>query len=259
MEVNQTTEVICTMKNLPFLLVFIIATSKVIGQYPFEKFPALKLEAYSNWKTDDTGDQIRHSLTVNRFFEDADAVTIRLTSDKKNWPLNSGIELFKAGKQILRFKENTGFPSAALDSVRIGDIDKDGLKDLKLIISYMGNGLASLNVRVIYALQRPNHSFKIVAFDDKMDYGNDRRERDFDGDGKFEVITMTLQNYKNHNYWLFNIYDFTHAGLENANEKAGYPIMIQLLYKENYKITTHLSRKEMKKFAKLKPDGYLEK
>lgn len=57
----------------------------------------------------------------------------------------------------------------------------------------------------------------------------DGTERDFNADNNFEIITMTLDQYENHNYWTFNIYNFENGTLINQNQKYGYPIMIQFL------------------------------
>jgi len=119
----------------------------------------------------------------------------------------------------------------------------------------MGCGLASLNVRVIYFFQKENKEFTKISFDDKMD-GN-RIERDLNGDGNFEIITMTLQEHRNHNYWLFNVYNFVNDNLICINNKINYPIMIQFLFRENYKITTKITRKEMQKYEIQKPEEIL--
>ena len=115
----------------------------------------------------------------------------------------------------------------------------------------MGCGLASLNVRVIYFYQNTNKNFTKVSFYDKMN--ENRFERDLNSDGKFEIITMTLQGHQNHNYWLFNVYNYENGNLICVNDKIDYPIMIQFLYRENYAITTKLTRQEMKKYQHRKP------
>ncbi len=83
-----------------------------------------------------------------------------------------------------------------------------------------------------------------------------REERDFDNDGIFETVTMKLDSHENHNYWTFNIFEFTEFGLTNANKKNNYPIMIQYFYKENFEITNKISRSDMKTFALKQPKEY---
>ena len=144
--------------------------------------------------------------------------------------------------------------NTAFEPARVADINGDGLKDVKFVIPYMGNGLAALNVKVIYLLQTKDQKFVKISFYDKMD--KNRPERDFDGDGNFEIITMDLQEYKNHNYWTFNIFEYKDGQLINVNEKDNYPIMIQFLYKENYKITDKIDRQKMKSFAIKLPNDF---
>jgi hypothetical protein len=87
--------------------------------------------------------------------------------------------------------------------------------------------------------------------------GENMTERDLNGDGNFEIITMTIQNHKSHNYWLFNLYNFVNGNLVCVNDKMNYPIMVQYLFKDNYKVTTKLTRKEMKKYELKKPEELL--
>lgn len=118
----------------------------------------------------------------------------------------------------------------------------------------MGNGLASLNQRVIYLFQKANGLFTKISYLDKM--GPHITERDFDGDNKYEILTMTLKDYENHNYWTFNIYNFKDGQLVNQNARFDYPIMIQYLYRDNYKVTEKISSTKMKTFGDNKPQEY---
>lgn len=144
---------------------------------------------------------------------------------------------------------NIGF-----ETIKVADINGDSLNDIKLIAWYMGNGTASMNVRTIYLFQNPNGHFRKISFDDKI--GNDRPERDIDGDGNYEIITMTLQGFESHNYWLFNLFNYTNDNLENVNSKDNYPILIQVLNRENYTITDKVSRNKMKLLTMKFPEGH---
>ena len=226
------------------------------GQYEFEKYPKLEYQSFFNWKTYENESKVDNTSTIPNFFPNGDEITIQLTSFKEHWFENSSIRIFRNKNQIIHVSENMGFPPIGLDSVRVADINGDGLKDLKLICPYMGNGLASLNVRVIYLIQKPNNGFTKISFDDKMDFRSDRRERDFDGDGKYEIITMQVRGFEKHNYWVFNLYNLVDNKLVNANEKGNYPIMVQLLNKETFQITKNLSREKMKSFEAKLPEKY---
>ena len=88
-----------------------------------------------------------------------------------------------------------------------------------------------------------------------MDYEL-RPERDINGDGNFEIITQTFKSVENHNYWLFNLYNFNGSGLINVNQVDNYPIMVQLLYRDNFAITDKISPEKIKDFSLKLPEGY---
>jgi hypothetical protein len=221
----------------------------VSGQYAFEKYPTVKYISFNNWKTIETEKIVENSISIPNFFERGKSLTIQLNSSKKHWFENSDV---KVGTQ--KFIENVGFNPIALDSIRIADFNGDGLKDIKIIAPYMGNGTASMNVRVIYLFQQENESFLKISFNDKQ--SENRSERDFDGDGNYEIITMKLMWFENHSYWNFNVFKLVNENLISVNKKYDYPILVQFLEKENYKITNKISRQKMKSFALSLPEGY---
>ena len=65
-----------------------------------------------------------------------------------------------------------------------------------------------------------------------------------------------MTGYENHSYWLYNLFDYNSTGLVNVNAKYDYPIMIQFLYRENYKITDKITRLKMKDFTLPLPEKY---
>lgn len=220
------------------------------GQEPFEKYPAISYKEYKDWKLSDKSVEdktIHHNLTIPDFFENKDSITIQLSSYIDSWD-SSYVRIYRNKKQIQKFIEPIGFSQAnVFEPIRIADINGDSLTDLKILIPYMGNGTASLNVRVIYLFQKFGCDFTKISFNDKMN--ENRPERDFDGDKNYEIITMTLTGYESHNYWIYNLYDYYSNGLINVNAKDDYPIMIQFLYRENYQITDKITRQKMKDFT----------
>lgn len=225
------------------------------GQYPFEKYPTLKYQKYNNWKFIQTKQKIKtHGrLTIHGFFDNKDDLTIQLTTfcGKKD---SSFITIYRNKKLLQKVFEPMFFNELNIGSepVKVADINGDHLKDLKLVASYLGNGVAAMNVRVIFLFQNSNNHFTKISFIDK----NSRLERDFNNDDNFEIITMTLKGYKGHSYWLFNLFDYNKGRLVSANEKANYPIMVQYLYQDNYKITDKINTYKMKDFAMELPEGY---
>ena len=232
------------MKHITTFIFTVAVCFSSRAQYDFEKFPAIKYKTY-DWKTIELENKVNHILLIPEFFKNRKTLNIDLTYFIEP-AKNSEIKVWGFSSKIVTFQEDIPFTPIGLDSLRIADINGDGLKDLKISSYYMGNGLASLNIRIVYLFQQIDGNFLKTSYDDKM--GDNRVERDFDNDRNFEIITMTLQNHKNHNYWLFNIYNFLYGKLVNVNSKANYPIMVQFLEKETFKTTTNLSRKEMKKY-----------
>ena len=239
------------MKTSLIFIVILLSIFNLHGQYDFEKYPAIKYKEYKDWKIYDwseTKQSINFTITIKDFFSTGDSLTIQLTSYvSKN--KKSTIRIFKNTKQIQKIDEIMQFnlSNVQFEPVRMADIDGNGLNDIKISIPYMGNGLAAMNYRIIYLFQTKNGEFLKISFDDKME--KNRKEYDFDGDGNYEIITMNLNSYKNHNYWTFNLFEFKDGKLENVNYKANYPVMVQFLYKKNYKITDKMDRNKMKDFA----------
>jgi hypothetical protein len=229
----------------------------VHAQFPFEKYAPAHYTSLNNWKTYDKTEKekkIHSTLTISTFFDNGDTLTIQLTSFTDHWWNNSIIRIFRNKTEIQKIAEDMGFSPIGLDTLRMSDINGDNLQDIKITVAYLGNGIAAMNARIIYLFQQADHSFKKISFTDKIN--NNRKERDFDNDGNFEIITMNLISYENHSYWLFNLYHYSNGELVNVNQQHNYPIMIQFLYRKNYEITNKISREKMKTFALPLPDEY---
>ncbi len=244
------------------IIISILITIPVYTQYSFEKYPAPTYKKYKNWELYDwteTKQTVNYTLTIEQFFNDKDSLTIQLTSFTSNLDSPSLIRIFRNESQIQKMTEQMFFSSlnTGHEPIRIADINGDGLQDLKIITPYMGNGIAALNVRVIYFFQTKNGEFVKISYADKMP--KNRVERDFNGDGNYEIITMNLTGHQNHNYWTFNIFEYLEENLKNVNDRENYPIMVQFLHKDNYEITNKLSREKMKDFALQLPDEYEKK
>jgi len=248
------------MRQLLIFLTLVTVSLSAKAQYPFEKFPAPEYEVYNDWKIYDKSDKeqkIHSTLTIPGFFDNKDTLTIQLTSyTEHNWE-NSIIRIYNNKTLSQKITENMGFNPAGLDTVKVADINGDGLADIKIVTPYFGCGLAALNVRVIYLFQKPEKSFIKISYDDKM--SPNRQERDLNGDGNFEIITMNLVGVEDHNYWTFNVFSFNGEDLINVNSSYNYPIMIQYLFRDNYEITKKISREKMKEFALDTPEEYNRK
>lgn len=170
---------------------------------------------------------------------------------------SSIIRIYKGKKQVQLIDEpyaigaNFGHLN---DSLMFADLNGDKLTDLKIIAWYGGNGTASFNCRILYLFQRNNGTFDKISYMDKMITWS--KERDFDGDGNFEILTTTLDYHENHSYWTFNVYRFENGNFRNVNDQFTYPIMIQYLYRKNYAITDKITREQMKAFARKLPEDF---
>jgi hypothetical protein len=222
----------------------------IFGQYPFEKFKSPKYESLEI-KMIEKNNTLEYSKNVISFFNDKSDLEVTINGNIEN--LKETYIQVKTNLKSKKYFEQ--IPAQGTDGFYIADFNGDGKKDFKIVCFYMGSGLASMNVRVIYFFQKENKEFTKISFDDKMD-GN-RMERDLNGDGNFEIITMTLEGHKNHNYWLFNVYNFVNDNLICVNNKINYPIMIQYFFRDNYKVTTKITRKDMQKYEIKKPEEIL--
>lgn len=148
---------------------------------------------------------------------------------------------------------STLISNAIIDGLYISDYNSDSINDLKIYFSYMTNGLG-LSTRVIYLLQNKNYMFTKIAYDDLI--AENKIERDMDADGKYEIITKSLVTYKNHSYWVYNIFNISNYGLTNANKVFDYPIMIRFLHKKNNQISRRIPRKSIKSFSQIFPAAY---
>jgi hypothetical protein len=244
------------------IILFGVMVHHAAAQYPFEKFPAVKNKEYKGWKMDTGAKQVTgnvsFSLVIPHFFGDT-ALTLRLVSYDS--PQVADVKIYKGKKQIQKMRTSMSFLSDNLvEPVIVADVNGDGLTDVKLIVPSNGCGLAGLNVAVIYLFQERHGKFTMVSFSDKLEGTEDglhanRRERDMDGDGNYEIITMDLRSYKTHNYWTFNIYNYKDNALVNVNEKFNYPIMVQYLYRSNY-TPADIDKKVLRKYSLTHPDGY---
>ncbi len=238
-----------------FFLLLLAYVHTTYAQYPFEKYPAIIYAEYNHWTMGPgpamftSDDCLSHYQTISPFFP-GESITIRLVSCDST----SYIYIYKGKHQLQAIPEKMSFFEGNLsEPIRIADFNGDGLKDIKLVIPYMGNGLAAENMRVIYLFQRPGKKFVKIAYMDMMP-GN-RPERDLNKDGNYELVTKTLQEHNAHNYWLFNTYSFNGDKLINVNDKFGYPIMVQYLNRDNY-TPANIDKNILKKYSLKVPEEY---
>jgi hypothetical protein len=239
-------------------LIAVVGCHFAYSQYPFEKFPTPKYQIYGRWKEYDRIEKegkFHWTQTVCSFYPNDDSVTIQIsTFASEDYSL---IRIFRNRDQTQVVKEPHsigGYFGMLEDSIYIADINGDSLMDIKILAWYGGNGTASMHERVIYLFQQPDNSFTKISYRDRMP--SSRREYDFNNDGNFEIITMTLDQTGGHSYFTFHLYNFKNNTFESVSAQHDYPIMIQFLYRRNYEITNKVSREKMKDFKQKQPEGF---
>lgn len=247
----------------PLCLLVLLLSLQAMAQYPFEKHPAIKAKVYpTGYRIEAMGDgdnynyEINHYINIPKFF--AGKGTARITITPPDTSGTATIQIYRGLKKQKKLIADYGFGTyTTIESLFVADYNHDGLPDIKVILPHFGCGAFNYYCHVVYFLQNSNGSLYKFSFSDLLlyDYQN-RPERDLDGDGVYEIVVCSFQNYKKHNYLLYDLYQLQGNKLVNVNRKFNYPIMIQLLYGENYKITKHLSRKQMRQFENKLPEDY---
>jgi len=251
-----------------FLFVIGYVTSSK-AQYPFEKYKAInytklafKVSYLEDTKT--TRDIVYAKANLPGICKDNSRYSIFIKSYilKKTDDAIAIIYLKKDGKVFQKIIDKGFYLGGnALENIYIGDINGDSLPDIKFTCSNVsGAGLGSAWQRRIYLFQQPNGKFRKIAYKDFYISGksplNDLNERSFDSDNSYKIITNQLVEYRGHNYWTFDLYEYKNGELNCVDDKYDYPIMVEYLYRENYEVTKKIFAEKMKTFKKEKPDEY---
>lgn len=125
------------------------------------------------------------------------------------------------------------------NSVRfyIADLDKNGIRDLILLIPTGGNGLAPTSHFVSLTFDRMGRPIPFRA----EGYFEDRKGKlfdlvDIDKDGRAELLYMNFDD----GYWITNFYQVKNAKWQKVKGKLGtrkYPLFTRFTFKENHKPT----------------------
>ena len=238
------------------LIVLILLVIPVLGiaQFPFEKYPRIVYDAYpvsSGYDEADTSFNSR-STFIDRFKGD----TLSLAMFGNRDADSSNIFVYRNNKLIQAIVDEVEFtPLTVSDSIFVGDINNDRMMDVKILCSNPGCGLAAALVRKIYLIGKADGSFSKYSF---MDFSQEC-ERDFDGDGNFEIIGVDHVYYNSHSYWVYDLFSLKGNVFRNVSFDYNYPIMIQYLFRKNYFITDHVSRDKMRDFSVVLPRWYDER
>jgi hypothetical protein len=234
------------MKLLPYLAFLTMLSASVHPQFPFEKYPAIKYEQNVEWipiSLEQNENVACRAATISDLFDSSDGLRIEMVCATPG-----EIRLYRQSTLTQTFLEPTPYYGSLLEAACVADIDGDGRKDVKFAWFTGGSGLASSIMRVVYLFQYQPGLFTKVSY---YTFYSDatRIERDFDGDGRYEIITNDVTNFEGHNYWTFNVYNFNVNKLVNVNDRFDFPVMVQLLNRENFAPTARITRQQRKKFS----------
>lgn len=247
-------------------LLFLVVFYNTYSQFPFESFPSANLVKAGPWEVYSRVEKegkVHWAIKIPNFYSDSSSMTVQLTSFVRSSKSSEFIfstrdttiiRIYRGKQQIQVMREpyplgaNFGHLS---DSLSYGDINNDSLPDIKIMAWCGGNGLASYYHRVVYLFQRADGKFDRISFSN-MELV-DKPERDLDGDGNFEILATHREYYKDHSYWIFNVYRFVNNRWQCVNDEFDYPILVQMLFRKNYEITGKVTRSDMKKFTKTVP------
>lgn len=141
----------------------------------------------------------------------------------------------------LKYIEKKGFYPKYLDSMVV-DIDRNGLDDL--IFEYWpgSQGLA-LGCGIALYLQQQNGDFKKLTL--PAESFSPRDVFDIDGDGRFEIVTVQLVNYLDHNYWVYRCWQIKNYEIVNVDERFDFPRAIWFTFKPNQKLVDKETTQEI--------------
>jgi hypothetical protein len=219
------------------VLILFMFSLKAFAQYPFEKYLAIKYVEVPfkiiHFKKDSS------SVATARYKDYKVSIFVPALGDGTN------LILYRNGKVIKRIKEEDIEVIIIQNPLYIADINGDGLIDFKIDLFNNGSGIAGSLEKKIYLFNQGKNYYKEISFMDFFSY----TERDFDGDGNFEIISQSLVSYKTHNYWVFNLYNYKNKQFINIGGRFNYPIAIPYLYNETYKITNKIPTSILQQFS----------
>ena len=224
---------------------------RATGQYPFERYPAVRYAASGEW-------QLTRATSPPRPVSATAAVRVgsqsyNLRVFNRRIPSDTFYVALSTGGVTKQFLEPWYLlPESLTQPVRVADLDGDGLPDLKLVINAVGGGGVRGLVRLVYLFGRPGGGFAKVSF---LSF-HDGPERDFDGDGNYEMVVRELVSYRGHSYWSFNVFRYSGGQLVNVSPRYGYPVLIPFLNKPSYQVSTNISRREAQRFLLKRPREY---
>lgn len=239
--------------NTLFCLGFLFVAATDTPSYPFSLLPSPQYKEVNNWilwdKQYEKEQKVHSTIEVDSFFLNGGKLTIQATVDDSEAQSKNVIRLYKNQEWIQAFENEMITPGfypkyISAHSVKIGDLNDDGLQDFRILYDPLTNGL-SLRFKVMYFIQQPTGRFIKYSFNQQFEDKTIPLEYDFNGDGVSELLSIDLVSIGNHNYWRFQVYEIFGDELRCASKEVGYPIFIQFKNVQNFSQYTEVVLEEM--------------
>jgi hypothetical protein len=221
------------------------------AQYPFERYPALRYQSSGPWQVTKPGGPPPRVTATAAVRAGTQAYHLRVFNGRI--PSDTFYVALTAAGTTRQFLEPWYLlPESLTQPVRVADINGDGHPDLKLVVNAQGAGAVRGLVRLVYLFGQPGGGFAKVSF---LSF-HDGPERDFDGDGNYEMVVRELVSYRGHSYWSFNVFQYAGGQLLNVSPRYGYPVLVQFLNKPNHQVAANISRESAQQFLFKQPREY---
>lgn len=237
--------------KIKFLTILLFTASITFAQYPFEKGKAINYTYEGEWKTVVEGKT--YSAEIPGFFKTGDAKIVAdiISNDDIEFSLTK-FEIYNGEKLAAVFYDSTASPY--IFSISSGDINGDGLSDIKFEVSLGGCGLGALNNNQYYFFGNKDGSFTGMRFLNMGAWG----EYDMDKDNNYEIFVLSHESINNHSYWVYNVYNYLDGKFVNVNNKLGYPLMIRHLIRDNYSPDKKIMQKYGKQYNAPLPQEFVK-
>ena len=229
----------------------LLITLKSSAQYPFEKYRPMRYDTISIKSIGENSYDHYKGFKREAFYKDYKIVFL---GDSDRLADSSNILLYHHNYLIKKVKTEASVNNDFFNEpIRVGDIDGNGNLDFKIVIWNNGCGAAGDYAVKIYLINRGKDIFSSFSFFDL--YNN--VERDFDNNGKHEIVGQVYQQYKLHAYYIFDIYSIKNGQLVNVSNKYNYPIVVKDLWDPTYKVTHKIPKAALLKLSSKFPTDYV--
>lgn len=222
--------------------IILLLSAKCFAQYPFEKFPTKKYDSIKFIR----GELNDSTETATAHYKNYTVKLIDGTLD------NGGtIELFFKNKLIKKLSGDFVNMTYITDFLYVEDINNDGRLDF-IINTYCGGcaGLACSNMYTTFLINKGTANFHVISYAGFYD----KPQKEYVFNNSYKIIGQSLASFKGHNYWLFDLYEFSSGRLVNVSKKYGYPIAVPYLDNQTFKPTKKISKAQLERLSLQKPD-----